>query len=314
MVYDESMPVWHESPVPRAAPIDFEQLRRFFAVAQARSFTAAARRLHIAQPAVSRSVSALEDDLGKKLIERTSRRFALTAAGERLHAECAALFERVDALRGLVAEQEVDVHGALRLGATEPVAAGLLPRALTALVARHGRLHPFVVVAPTHDLVARLVARDLDLVLGFNAPRAANVVSRTIATFRFNVMVAPSRVDDPRTCETFLGSREVEDERERTFPVLTAWRARWPATRIRASTNSIGAHVALVRAGTGVSILPELAVHEDVAAGRMVRAPGMPDFEFPLLAVRRKGEVTAPVAAFSSALAEVLPYAPGFVG
>src|SRR5262245_20989677 len=130
MNYDRSMPSRHRSPRPVPtrvdSPLDIEQLRRFLAVARMRGFTAAARSLRIAQPAISRSVRALEEDVGGRLIERTSRHFALTPLGERLAEECVVLFERVDALRALVAEPEVDMRGALRVGASEPVAAALL--------------------------------------------------------------------------------------------------------------------------------------------------------------------------------------------
>lgn len=314
------MPIRHRSPGPASPvvpppppPLDVEQLRRFVVVARAGGFTAAARQLRIAQPAISRSISALEDDLGRKLIERTSRRFALTPLGEKLLTECLALFERVDAMRAVVTEQEVDVQGAVRLGASEQVATWLLSQAIATILARHPRLHPFVVVAPTTELASRVASGDLDLALTFNTPRAGALEHATIATFRYAVFVAAARSDDPRTCEVFLGSREVEDEREKSFPVFRAWRAKWPRARIRASTNSIAAHVALVRAGVGVSILPEFAVHEDLAAGRIVRAPSMPDFEFPLLVVRKRKRPSNASAVFLGIFEEGLRYAPGFV-
>jgi LysR family hydrogen peroxide-inducible transcriptional activator len=307
------MPVRHRSPVlPRPpAPLEVEQLRRFFTVARTGGFTAAARRLGIAQPAVSRSIGALEDDLGKRLIERTSRRFVLTKAGERLLAECSMLFEHIEGIRKVVTDEEVDVHGALRLGASEQVAGWLLPRAIATLLARHPRLHPFVVVATTTELASRVASGDLDVGFSFTEPRVATVTTREIATFRFDMIVAKGRAGDPKTCETFIGSREVEDERERSFPVLSAWRARWPRARIRASTNSIAAHVALVRAGAGVSILPWFAVQEDVSAGRLVRATGMPEFDFPLLSFARKKTESAAVQAFLAALEESIRFTPG---
>jgi DNA-binding transcriptional LysR family regulator len=290
-----------------------EQLRRLVAVASAGGFTAGARALRLAQPAVSRSIRALEEDLGQVLIERTTRRFALTPLGERLVGECGALFEQLESLRELAAKEEVDLKGALRIGATEPVAAGLLPRAIAWLGTRHPKLHPYVVVAPTRDLVGRLEASDLEVVLTFNPLRGGALVRRTLATFRFHVVVAASHASDPRTCETFFGSREVEDERERSFPALQAWRARWPRARIRASTNSVAAQVELVRAGAGVAVLPELAIHRDLAEGRLVRGGGGPPLVFPLVAVRRPGAEVPGVTALFAALAAGAFLVPGVV-
>jgi DNA-binding transcriptional LysR family regulator len=293
-------------------PLDVELLRRFHAVARAGGFTAAAKHLHIAQPAVSRSIRALEESLGRRLIERSSRRFSLTPPGEKLLAECAAVFDRVDAIRSVLADDEVDVRGALRIGAAEPVAARLLPDAIAALLTRHPDLHPFVVVGPTSELVSRVASGDLDLALTFHRARIAHAVAqRTLARFRFDIVVAAGRVDDPATNTSFLGSREVEDERERSFPALTAWRARWPGARIRASTNSLTAHIALVRAGAGVSIVPTFAVHDELRAGHLVRAPGAPSFAFGLYAVTRRGPGSDAARAFLTVLEASLAYAPG---
>lgn len=293
--------------------LDVEQLRRFVAVARAGGFTAGARALRIAQPAVSRSVRSLEEELGGKLVTRTTRRFALTALGERLVHECVPVFERLDALRALATPEEVDLRGALRVGATEPVAASLLPRAIATLGARHAELHPYIVVAPTRDLCLRLGASDLELVLTFNPLRESGFVRRTVATFRFHIVVASDRQNDPRTCETFFGSREVEDERERSFPSVDAWRARWPRVRIRASTNSTAAQLELVRAGAGVAVLPEFLVHADLASGRLTRFADAGELAFPLVAVRRAGPPQAGVTALLDVLARGALVVPGLV-
>ena len=109
------------------------------------------------------------------------------------------------------------------------------------------------------------------------------IVRRSIAWFRFHVVVASDRANTPKTCNTFLGSREVEDERERSFPALAAWRHRWPEARIRASTNSLAAQLELVRAGVGAAILPEFLVQRDIAEGRLVAPLSGHDAVFPLL-------------------------------
>src|SRR5690606_17904244 len=96
-----------------------------------------------------------------------------------------------------------------------------------------------------------------ELLLTFHPLRAGDLVRRAIASFRFHLVLAADRARDARTCETFIGSREVEDARERSFPMLHAWRAVWPKARIRLSTNSAGAQLELARAGVGVAILPE---------------------------------------------------------
>lgn len=87
-------------------PIDLEQLRIFVAVAERGGFTRAAESLYISHSTTSRAVSALEEHLGVRLLERTSRSLSLTQAGElllergrRLLSEAVELAEKVSSLK-----------------------------------------------------------------------------------------------------------------------------------------------------------------------------------------------------------------------
>ncbi|MFE2161060.1 LysR family transcriptional regulator [Streptomyces lydicus] len=105
--------------------IALRHLRGFLAVAEERSFTHAADRLRIGQPALTRTVRALETTLGARLLDRTTRRVELTDAGRRLHAELAPLLPRLAA-----ALRPPTGRALLRLGFTS-----LLPAACTPLTA-----------------------------------------------------------------------------------------------------------------------------------------------------------------------------------
>ncbi|MFJ5804341.1 LysR family transcriptional regulator [Streptomyces decoyicus] len=105
--------------------IELRHLRGFVAVAEERSFTHAADRLRIGQPALTRTVRALESALGARLLDRTTRRVELTDAGRRLYADLAPLLPRLAA-----ALRSPTGPAPLRLGFTS-----LLPAACTALTA-----------------------------------------------------------------------------------------------------------------------------------------------------------------------------------
>ncbi|KUL36366.1 transcriptional regulator [Streptomyces sp. NRRL F-4489] len=105
--------------------VELRQLRGFLAVAEDLSFTHAAARLRTGQPALTRAVRALEGALGVRLLERTTRRVALTDAGRRLYADLAPLLPRLTAALRSPAGPAL-----LRLGFTS-----LLPAACRALIA-----------------------------------------------------------------------------------------------------------------------------------------------------------------------------------
>ncbi|WP_058044241.1 LysR family transcriptional regulator [Streptomyces roseifaciens] len=111
----------HSGGVP---DVGLRQLRCFTAVVEERSFTYAAARLGMGQPALTRAVQSLEEATGSRLLERTTRRVAPTPAGQRLYEELSALLPRLeDALRAPCRET------VLRLGFT-----WLLPEACARLV------------------------------------------------------------------------------------------------------------------------------------------------------------------------------------
>src|SRR4051794_19591707 len=145
--------------------MDLRQLRALDAVARARSFTAAALELHLAQSALSQQVAKLERELGVELLRRTTRRVEVTEAGElvlararRALAEADAIRDDLDALRGLV-------RGRLRIGGVPPVS-GLHP---AALIAEFGARHPGVDITIREEVAAALIAEladgQLDVVL-----------------------------------------------------------------------------------------------------------------------------------------------------
>jgi DNA-binding transcriptional LysR family regulator len=110
--------------------MDLRHLRYFQAVAEELSFSRAAKRLHIAQPALSRTVQDLETQIGARLIERNRRTFALTPAGRVLLSEASLLLERFEESLRRVRRTAAGEEGELRLGYIGPPTQGFLGRLL----------------------------------------------------------------------------------------------------------------------------------------------------------------------------------------
>src|SRR5262245_8350449 len=96
--------------------MDLRQLRYFTVLAEETHFGRAARRLSISQPPLSQAIRQLEEELGAKLFNRTSRHVALTAAGTALQREARALLRRAEETRTLIKEIAAGKRGRMRVG------------------------------------------------------------------------------------------------------------------------------------------------------------------------------------------------------
>jgi DNA-binding transcriptional LysR family regulator len=143
--------------------VEVRQLQCFVAVAEELHFGRAAARLGIVQPAVSQQVARLERELGVRLLERSSRRVALTGDGERLLVEARGALAALDRVRSVAAELAAGRAGRLRIG-TSPGLGERLPRGVARL--RHdGDLDVVLVPGSPLDHFGALRAGELDVAL-----------------------------------------------------------------------------------------------------------------------------------------------------
>lgn len=120
--------------------MELRHLRYFVAVAEALHFRKAAENLHIVQPALSKQISALENELGLMLLERDRRHVTLTEAGRTFLEEATAVLARADGAKARAQAVSRGQIGHLNIGFIQPALADLLPRALR----RFRKEHPDV--------------------------------------------------------------------------------------------------------------------------------------------------------------------------
>lgn len=143
--------------------MNLHQLRIFYAVAQARSFSAAARELFLSQPAVSLQVRALETSLGVKLFDRTGGKVALTEAGEALLQSATAMLHAEDEARRALDELRAASKGKLIVGTNTTGGMYLLPRILRAFRAEHPEIEVVLDIDATEVICERVTQNMLDL-------------------------------------------------------------------------------------------------------------------------------------------------------
>lgn len=143
---------------PRIRHLNWNLLRTFLVIAEERSITRAADRLHVRQPTVSASLQKLEETLGAQLIQRDSRRFVLTTRGEALRKECLEIYQRVERIGERLSTEEDDLTGSVRIMIVTEVELPALDRALGLMHRRHPGVTITIDVANSQE-IARAVAQ-----------------------------------------------------------------------------------------------------------------------------------------------------------
>ncbi|WZB62163.1 LysR family transcriptional regulator [Achromobacter xylosoxidans] len=138
-------------------------LRYFIAVAEERHFVGAAARLHISQPPLSYAIRQLEQGVGARLLERTSRQVALTEAGKVLYREAQALLRQAEDVRVLVRRVDAGLRGRLRIGFVGSMLYRGLPALLAAMRAELPEVEHVLAELNSHDQIEAVHRGELDL-------------------------------------------------------------------------------------------------------------------------------------------------------
>lgn len=289
--------------------MELYQLRYFVEVARQRNFTRAAARLHLAQAALSEQIRKLEQELGAVLFQRGRRESTLTAAGKtlRLHAE--ALIERADVARNAVQAVMGLRGGRLVIGAIPSVSAGLLPKLLVAFRKSHPKVELVIVEGTSEDVAEGVESGRIEMGI-IQHPSSGNLLEERLLLVEAFALLVPTR-------HWVAGRRNVRlsDVAEEPFvffkgrardSALAACREAGFEPRMACESGELETVRALVAAGLGLALLPQLAARKATAGCVVVRVQS-PRVERRLIVVTRKGHALSPAAReFESKLAAKL--------
>ncbi len=258
--------------------MDTRQLAAFCAVVEKKSFSQAAERLGVTQPAVSLQIRALEKRLGVQLLDRSGRRVELTEAGARLYRNAQRLLAVEEQLLDELGEDE-RLAGRLELGASTGPGGSVVPVLLGELYRRHPDVSVALTVADTHRIVELVADRALELgVVGF-ARRHRSVTFEVL--FRDEVVLAcpPGHpfagktiaLDDLKS-ETLILMQEGAGVREAIEDELRAHGARLRDFDVRLELGLQESVRSAVEAGFGVTFISRSAIEAALAAGTLSEA------------------------------------------
>ena len=143
--------------------MDPRRLEQFVAVAQEGGFGRASRRLSISQPALTRSIGALEGELGVRLFERGPRGAVLTSAGEKLLPRALLILNEVNRAIAELDSSHAIAQGQVRIGVSPNFLTHVMPRMIHDVVQRAPQLNIQVITGTREALAAKLIARELDV-------------------------------------------------------------------------------------------------------------------------------------------------------
>jgi DNA-binding transcriptional LysR family regulator len=246
--------------------VSLDHLQTFADVVELGSFSAAARRLNLTQPAVSLQVKQLESRLGVRLIERMGRRAHPTAAGRDLLAHVRHVDAAVAGALAAVADHREGGSGRLRLGTGATACIYLLPPVLRALRQKFPALEIVVGTGNSPDILSQLESNAIDVALvTLPAPaRSLQAVwtrdDEMVAIFPPAATPLPARITAAFLAERPLVLYEAGGHARR---VIDDWFMRaGVAAKPVMELGSVEAIKKLVGAGMGCAVLPRLALSE----------------------------------------------------
>ncbi|MBT2772623.1 LysR family transcriptional regulator [Halomonas sp. ISL-60] len=257
-----------------ASEFDLNGLPIFVALVEAGSFTKAAERLGCTKTRVSLQIRQLETRLGVTLFLRTTRRVQLTQAGEALYHQCHPLLTDLQGALASAVSDTQQLHGELRITAPEDYAAGVLSEAVVAFRRLHSALH---IQLRSGDQISDMVQDGIDLAFRLGWLKDSTLRARRLGVFQQHVVAAPDYLKRHGT-PAHPEALEAYDWIAFTplkAPLTWTFQRRDKRYEVQMSAglaaNSTVSLVALLVAGGGLSVLPDITAAPEIAAGRLVR-------------------------------------------
>lgn len=299
--------------------MDLNDLRYFALIVEHGGFSAAERHAHITKSKLSRRVALLEERLGVRLLQRSTRRLALTEAGRVFYDHCAAMTVEAEAALQAVEQLSSEPTGRVRMSCPTAMAQFFVAQLVAEFMCRHPKV---AIELDASDRVVNLIEEGFDLALraldsGLNDP---GLVSRRIASGRLVLVASPEYVAahqplvDPQALAEQATIGSLRAGAEQTWSLISSdGRSARVTHRPRLLCSDFTVQYQAAQGGVGIALLPLRVAGSALAAGTLVRVAadwGTPEQGIHLVFASRRGMLPA-VRALVDYLAEQVPAALG---
>lgn len=258
--------------------MDFKQLRAFVTVADTGSVTRAAELLNLVQPAVSRQLRLLEEDVGVELFERERYGMVLTEPGRTLLAYARRVMLELERARAQLSNVEEGVGGLVTVGLLPSTSDLLASPLVTAVGTRYPRIRIRISMGYAGTLHQWLETGEVDVALLYGAERLPNIQTRPLleeALWVVGQASAKLRRQQPVPLESLTGKPLILPSAPHGIRTLVDHACAMANVEltIAAETNAMNIQKSLVLNGHGLTILPAIAFADELTRNQMSAAP-----------------------------------------
>ena len=259
--------------------MDLNRALTFARVVEDGGFTAAARTLRVPKSSVSRSVALLEEELGVRLLQRSTRKMQLTEAGRVFYDRASRALAGLEDAEAAVSDLQSSLRGSVRVTAPADAGAGILAPLIARFVERHPGVHVECVLTAR---VVDLVAEGIDFAFRASKVVDSSLVARRLVSRDGALYAAPSYLARRAAPEHVADLAAHDCVIFRADQGRTRWTLAGPDAEEtvdvhgRMSADDFGfVHAAVVRGG-GIGLIPQFIAEPSVARGELVRVlPGV---------------------------------------
>lgn len=250
------------------------RMRAFVAVVEAGGFSAAARKTGRSKALMSKYVAELEDELGARLLNRNTRQLSLTEAGEAALEESQVIIGRMGRLREEIEATASAPRGRLRLSAPRTFGDGELGLGIMQFLAAHPDIR---LELSLEDRFVDLVDEGFDAAIRVSVLADSSLIARKLASFRVvtcataGLIASQGRPEHPSELAGLPCIVDTNARHRNNWSFADGGKRITVTVAGRVEANSPHAIATAAKLGLGFARVPLLAVHDDIASGRLVR-------------------------------------------